>query len=160
MTREEREKALEVWYDIRFDNEKFEKARKISIKALEQESCITETEMDKYIKNENPKLILSSVDEDEYKDVLKEPCGDAISREDAIKAFADMRDGYPKFNGDMIPDYMVAKTLKELPSVTPSRRKGYWISNNGYIWCSECNFKNSKRPNFCENCGAEMESKE
>ena len=39
MTREEQKKALEVWYDIRFDNKKFEEARKISIKALEQEPC-------------------------------------------------------------------------------------------------------------------------
>ena len=55
----------------------------------DDEPCITETEMDEYIKNENPKLILSSVDEDEYKDVLK-PCDDAISREAVSKWYCNM----------------------------------------------------------------------
>ena len=37
MTREEREKALEVWYDITFDDKRFDEARKISIEALKTE---------------------------------------------------------------------------------------------------------------------------
>ncbi len=39
MTREEREKALEVWYDITFDDKRFDEARKISIEALKAEPC-------------------------------------------------------------------------------------------------------------------------
>ena len=35
MDKQEKEYALEVWYDTRFDDARFEKARKISIEALE-----------------------------------------------------------------------------------------------------------------------------
>ena len=35
MNKQEKEYALEVWYDTRFDDARFEKARKISIEALE-----------------------------------------------------------------------------------------------------------------------------
>lgn len=43
---------------------------------------------------------------------------DLISRQEAIEAFADMRDGYPIFHGDKIADFDIAKILSELPSAS------------------------------------------
>ena len=152
-----------------------ENARKI------KEPCITETEMDEYIKNENPKLILSSVDEDEYKDVLKEPCDDkdwrfyfnhgyaqakrdlqrscddAISREAVLKVI----DGWYEQNRDTenIEDLIILITY--MGSVQPSR-KGHWIEYDNECECPFCH----KTWNYCDNdtqdfdhcpkCGADM----
>ena len=44
---------------------------------------------------------------------------DLIERQAAIETFADMRDGYPKFIGEMYEDAVIAKFLKRLPSVNP-----------------------------------------
>ncbi len=91
-----------------------------------------------------PRVVLDSED----------PCEDAINREKALAPYKDLNDD------DVISVRLIKKNIIELPPVAPIGAKGHWISNNGYIWCSECNFRNSKRPNFCENCGAEMENVE
>lgn len=61
-----------------------------------------------------------------------------------------------------------AATIKELPSVNPQERTGYWIRfkefENGYyhIKCSECGQYwsidgHAKIFKYCFNCGAKME---
>ncbi len=55
---------------------------------------------------------------------------DLISRQAAIEAFADMREGYPVVYGDMLSDADVIAILQDLPS------------------CTTCD--------FCPNCGAKM----
>lgn len=54
-------------------------------------------------------------------------------------------------------------TLKDLPSVTPTRKKGKWIdhSDEGYVECSECGSctncdGNINNLHFCFSCGAKM----
>ncbi len=42
---------------------------------------------------------------------------DLISRQDAIEAFADMREGYPVVHGDMLSDADVVAILHDLPLV-------------------------------------------
>ena len=130
----------------------------------EQEPCITETEMDEYIKNENPKLILSSVDEDEYKDVLKEPCNDAISKNNVITTICQYGTTKERTGQYMITASEMKQDLVDLidslPSVQPSR-KGHWIrevdfENIPYYVCSECGVESVADTNFCFECGADM----
>ena len=112
---------------IVFEEEK--EALRIAIKALEQEPTMRDRlEKEYLLESIREDLEKLQAENDELRKQI-EPCDDTISREDAIKAFADMRDGYPQFHGDMISDYMVAKILKELPPVTPSRPKGLRCRN-------------------------------
>lgn len=60
--------------------------------------------------------------------------------------------------------------IEKLPSVTPTRKKGFWIMTNDYITaaygtidyvkCSCCSEECLEEGNYCPNCGAEMESEE
>ena len=50
------------------------------------EKPITEKEMDEYIEKEHPTLMLSSVDEEEYKDVLDNNCDSTDS------VFSELKD--------------------------------------------------------------------
>ena len=85
-----------------------------------------------------------------------EPCEDAVSREDVIKAID--RHTFDTDDG-LCLDEDISIILEELPPVTPTRKKGKWIKSNigGAKVCSICqahmglsNFK------YCPNCGAEM----
>ena len=44
---------------------------------------------------------------------------DAISRQGAIEAFSDMRDGFPKTNGSVYTDISIVSVINDLPPVTP-----------------------------------------
>jgi hypothetical protein len=99
-----------------------------------------------------------------------EPCEDAISREAVIDLVAD----YDLHMGQVV------RGIHALPSVTPSRPKGHWISHRehcenlglmpsglgAYEWCSNCDcgidIKEFHRIhyNFCPNCGADMKESE
>ena len=85
----------------------------------------------------------------------QEPCEDAISR----KAMLD----YLKYlHGEMSEE----EFIKELPSVTPARKKGKWIYSGSYdevgmLFCSKCKHEIDVSEGYfkyCPNCGAEMES--
>ena len=65
----------------------------------------------------------------------QEPCDDAISRQDALRAFMYAT------NGERLPDYdcdnypvtydlrYIKKTLRALPPVTPQPKTGHWMIN-------------------------------
>lgn len=83
----------------------------------------------------------------------QEPCEDAISRK-------SMLDYLKYLHGEMPEE----EFIKELPSVTPTRKKGHWIdhSDEGFVECYECGSATNCDGNiadlhFCFNCGAEME---
>jgi len=98
----------------------------------------------------------------------QEPCDDAISREDAIKAVY----GMTRYTGiDEAPYEYAEHVIADLPPVTSGRHKGRWIECDGYDGdtyydCSECGeswttiegtpWDNGM--NYCPNCGAKMES--
>ena len=88
----------------------------------------------------------------------QEPCDDAISRADAISAIV---------NADNAQDEI--DSIRALPPVTPSRRKGHWIETEYHRYrCPICREKgmsdwdniHDKKTDFCPNCGAEMESED
>ena len=83
----------------------------------------------------------------------KEPCEDAISRQ-------SMLDYLKYLHGEMPEE----EFIKELPSVTPARKKGHRIdhSDEGFVECSECGSATNCDGNiadlhFCFSCGAEMD---
>ena len=95
----------------------------------------------------------------------QKPCTDAISRSAVIEALVDMRDGYPNPSGEMISDKTIVSIVNELPSVTPTHKKGHWIPTYGDVKCSVCgNFKSGRdvgrATHYSDFCGAKMESED
>jgi ribosomal protein S27E len=113
--------------------------------------------------------------------LAQEPCEDAISRDELLKAI----DTWDKFGCDadtkLVPyqdhyiPYIhyddVVKCIKGMPSVTPQPKTGHWIRfkefENGYyhIKCSECGQYwsidgHAKIFRYCFNCGAKMTESE
>ena len=114
----------------------------------------------------------------------EEPCEDAISRAELLKAI----DTWDKFGVDdtnslfrldnlSLPHYVpyihyddVVKCIKGMPSVTPKQKVGRWIDDTrlGYhvSICSNCNWRGHGdtcliyKPKYCPNCGAKMEESE
>ena len=90
----------------------------------------------------------------------QEPCEDCISRE----ALLDKKWDVP-YDGKYIQVVDVGD-IKELPSVTLTRKKGKWIvlkDEYGDICeaiCSCCEDNGNHRWKYCHTCGAEMESEE
>ena len=93
---------------------------------------------------------------------LKElECDDCISREQAIKSAECIIE-----SNSVMKTLCILRMLKELPSVTPTERTGYWIAvyqGDEIInyRCSECEFgntfgKGTYRMNYCPNCGCRM----
>ena len=103
------------------------------------------------------------------KALKQEPCEDAISREAVDKYIAKLLSDY-LYDEERDRLEKLSAYLWELPSVTPSRRKGRWIIYNypGHecVYCSSCKEEyyeddlymgGSDFPRYCPNCGAEME---
>ena len=138
MTREERKKAIEVLDDM-----------KVKI------------DIPKAAKTQNDRNWALDV---AIKALEQEPCDDAISREDArMSLTCEIKENMT------ITDYisMVDKRLRNLPSVTPSKRKGHWVHKGQGIYCSECGEESGYNPfgasrfsDCCPSCGVEMESEE
>lgn len=96
----------------------------------------------------------------------KEPCEDAISREDVIKAVD--RHTFDTDDG-LCLDEDISIILEELPPVKPTRNKGKWIEVDTNMYtCSNCSHCFEIVPEVnsihqfkcCPNCGAEMGSEE
>lgn len=94
-----------------------------------------------------------------YKEQL--PCEDCISRQAAIEAMGEQPLNWTDTPEEIAEEKMWEdhiKALKELPSVTPARTRGEWMTehNRGYVQCSNCHNRVPfcKRSNFCPNCGS------
>ena len=97
-----------------------------------------------------------------------EPCEDCISREAALDKKWDV-----PYEGKYIQVVDVGD-IKELPPVTPARKKGKWINRSSTSSCgiryvaSECSCCHKKTffdcdqlvYRYCPNCGSEMEEEE
>lgn len=114
-------------------------------------------------------MAISALEHPERNVVAIVPCGDAISRQEAI-------DTIRQLYLDLASQKAVIDILKVLPSVTPIRPKGHWEHGrelsrvfigdalrgiNYEDWhCSNCHcvIEQSIKPkwNYCPNCGADM----
>jgi len=104
----------------------------------------------------------------------RQPCTDAISREEALKEMQKYHDDCAKTSEYTRLGFETAmNVVRELPPVTPERPKGEWkhIGGNSFIddyRCTNCNCKPPQKPydsiktwgwdftDFCPNCGADM----
>ena len=143
-----------------FENEK--EALRMAIKALSQEPMRDFTE-------EEAKAYSKALDK-MYKptgfNVFNEPCDDAISREEAIKAIKESAES-PAFNGFMAMEQYLPEdaieAIQKLPSVT--QKSGKWIYKeitDDYRVIGQCSECKECRiiDNYCPNCGARMESED
>lgn len=84
-----------------------------------------------------------------------EPSEDCIRREKTLNKINELLAEYILLmpTGWTLP-LNIAKTINELPPVTPSRPKGKWIDDN----CSICGYgvKPWNNTPYCPNCGADM----
>lgn len=109
----------------------------------------------------------------------QEPCEDCVSRAELLKIYEDrftelqklkhLKDNKGAEDRQMGVNYCI-NILKELSSVTPTRKKGKWvIKATGFppepmTVCSECGFdrdyyifpRGCHKMKFCPNCGADM----
>ena len=84
---------------------------------------------------------------------------------DALKAYIDMQEGRP-FIGCTIGEAFKIMT-DEQPTIHPERIRGRWIiekdceGKTRTCTCELCGYKTGRfqweNPNFCANCGAEMD---
>ena len=84
----------------------------------------------------------------------QEPCDDAISRATAKTRI------YLKYVNKPDECKTIFGILDELPSVTPSRRKGHWEDCSNGWRCTCCDRDSRKDTKFCPNCGADMRGAE
>ena len=93
----------------------------------------------------------------------QQPSDDCVSRQAVLAGINDWW-GITATSGEpTLCDY-----IRELPPVTPTRKKGKWIEEpNCWLRCSCCNSHHPhmsiyaiRGSNYCPNCGAEMESEE
>lgn len=93
---------------------------------------------------------------------LEQPCEDCVSRQSMLDAITEIDDNT---NMDIYTNE-VREIIKDLPSVTPTRKTGHWIFHSNYdaMECDKCGRAYSEYDynafNYCPNCGAEMESEE
>lgn len=91
--------------------------------------------------------------------LFAEPCEDAISRKSVIDVLTKNRVHFC----DVIK---ITSELKELPSVTPKQKIGYWVFPNSatkmICTCSCCGGDGTAfgKDKFCRNCGAKMIEKD
>ena len=98
----------------------------------------------------------------------QEPCEDAISKASVFEILGNLM-SIPYDFDRQINEKDVSESMdeiKELPSVTPARKKAKWIvlkDEYGDICeaiCSCCEDNGNHRWKYCHTCGAEMESEE
>lgn len=94
----------------------------------------------------------------------QETSKDAVSRKAMLDAITEIDEN---INIDIYTNE-VREIIRELPPVTPTRKKGKWIEEpNRWLRCSCCNSHHPhtsiyaiRGSNYCPKCGAEMESEE
>lgn len=154
-----------VCYLTSEDNELIESA----IEALEQESqtfewCTDcrEYDQEKHCCHRWSKVIWNAVEK------MKQPCENAISRQEVIETLKELD---WRYNGH--PGREVYGAIMELPSVRPQPKTGHWIEVEKYsdgkhkIKCSECrshiidrghanSYVVKEKYKYCPRCGAKM----
>lgn len=131
MTREEREKALEVWYDITFDDKRFDEARKISIEALKTE--LTEDTISRQAVLE--KAIYTETEEGWS--------GRTVDVND-IESLPPV-----------IPSRPTGRWIKHENNAAGICMRVSWECSECHVWLG-CEY--FVRRSYCPNCGAKMES--
>ncbi len=89
-------------------------------------------------------------------DLEQEPNKNCISRQSLLdEATTIETDDY---SGNEIIEVVEVDDIKDLPPVTPTRKKGHWIPTSYWYsnYCSNCSCKTDNQSNFCPNCGAKM----
>jgi len=99
----------------------------------------------------------------------QEPCGDAVSRKQAISAIRNLYPSTPfvrlnleKWQEENKKYFECENIIKDLPSVTPTPNKGKWEydankdKSGGH--CNKCGhfLRYGEKTNFCPDCGADM----
>ena len=84
---------------------------------------------------------------------------DTISRQSALNVLnkLDVSDGVGISSVACCLQEEAIRSIENLPSVQPERRKGRWrkgVCECGYDWAKDAPI--SSVPNFCINCGADM----
>ena len=104
----------------------------------------------------------------ELKDYRENTCGDAISRQEAIRAIEALQrpimreeSNYYQFKFSGMSE--AREAVENLPSVSPQQKVGRWVISE--VRCPDCleyfdadNYSFEKL-NICPNCGAKMEVK-
>lgn len=97
--------------------------------------------------------------------VISERPNDAVSRADVLESFADLYETFEDCSKEIINElHRKFEDLRTLPSVTPKRKTGKWITESladdfAFVYslkCSECGKYYGWEHNFCPNCGADM----
>ena len=98
---------------------------------------------------------------------MQQPCEDCISREETFNKINTLIAEYIPL---MLPGWTlplnIARTINELPPVTPQPKTGQWIRQtddyHDYYECEHCGIAVGLDDvrNYCPNCGAKMEAKE
>lgn len=92
----------------------------------------------------------------------KEPCEDAVSRQAAKRALEDRFMELQKRHDDKrYETNYCLNTILELPSVNPQRIGHWMLTDDDFVYCSECEDSYYPRPidaswYYCPNCGAKM----
>ena len=96
----------------------------------------------------------------------QQPCTDAISRDDALKAIAKAKTVMSENNELFVAMINAQMNIHLLPSVSVAEKTGRWIESNGVgmFVCSVCNDSFYPMPTcmgepilkYCPNCGARM----
>ena len=135
MTREEREEAIK-WFENRKKmhlDDQCQRAEDMAIEALKAQPC-----------DKDWKFYFNHGYAQAQRDLKKQPCGDAVSRE-AVDKLSQELVHVTRDKADYLCHFWAR--LQELPPVTPARKKGKWILNDnqgvqavGYLTyhCSEC----------------------
>lgn len=89
----------------------------------------------------------------------QQPCEDCVSRSEVRMLIWQNNDAYGY--SDRFHEFTVK--FLQLPSVTPARPKGEWLTNpladnagEGYFICSKCENDVYDVSDYCPNCGADM----
>ena len=111
-------------------------------------------------------MAIKALEHPEKNVVAVVPCGDCISREQALKELKESAEYHANDSREEALLRRDRDIIRALPSVTPQEPKtGHWIPSHIpesiLDECSECGFScGAFTFNYCPNCGAKMESED
>lgn len=99
-----------------------------------------------------------------YSNFINKPCGDIISRQDAL--LCCIRGEYPFDSPQGEENARIESEIRKLPAVEPMIKTGYWILTKEdndlpfptkWYKCSECGREICEpTPKFCDECGTKI----